>query len=285
MAKKSKTVAVLVTLAVAAVAFVLLDNQFGLTGGFGRVVDGLIARNVEARGGADAWRAVNSLRVSGQMDLGQGMHVPYTIEQKRPGKMCIEFEFDGDLATQCVSGQSGWKVLPYLGRTRPEPMTDIEFREMADTAEIDGLLLDAARRGHDITLAGKAMINGHETFKLEVAMPRNRTAQQPCVDEVTMPRGARRWIYLDAETALEVKLETMRSRNGREHLVETWYSDWRESDGLLMPHRQDSMAEGNREMHWLTVERVTVNPAIDDQRFARPALASSGASGTGSNPS
>ena len=144
MTKKSKTIALLGTLAIAVVAFLLLNSQFGLTGGFGRVVDGLIARNVEARGGVDAWRAVDSLRVAGRMDLGQGMNVPYTIEQKRPGKMCLEFEFDGEVATQCVAGDSGWKVLPYLGRTRPEPMTDIEFREMADTADIDGLLIDAA---------------------------------------------------------------------------------------------------------------------------------------------
>jgi hypothetical protein len=269
MTKKSKTIALLGTLAIAVVAFLLLNSQFGLTGGFGRVVDGLIARNVEARGGVDAWRAVDSLRVAGRMDLGQGMNVPYTIEQKRPGKMCLEFEFDGEVATQCVTGDSGWKVLPYLGRTRPEPMTDIEFREMADTADIDGLLIDAARRGHDVSLVGKEMVNGREAFKLEV----------------TLPRGAKRWIYLDAETGLEVKLETMRMRNGREQLVETWYSDWRETDGLLIPHRQDSKAEGNREMHWLTVERVIVNPSIDDQRFERPALASSAGGSTGSNPS
>ena len=269
MTKKSKTIAALGTLGLAVVAFLILDNMYGLTGGFGRVVDGLIARNVEARGGADKWRAVDSLQVSGYMDLGKGMHVPYTIEQKRPGKMCLEFEFDEKLATQCVSGDSGWKVLPFMGRTRPEPMTDAELADMADTAEIDGLLFESASRGHDVSLVGQETVNGRDTHKLEVVLP----------------RGAKRWIYLDAETALEVKLEATRTLNGKEQLIETLYSDWRETDGILIPHRQDSRAEGEPESHWLTVDSVTVNPPIDDQRFARPSPVNNESAGNGSTSS
>jgi hypothetical protein len=262
-----KTIAIFVALATVVAGFLVLDSIYGLTGGFGRVVDGLIARNVEARGGADAWRNVDSLRMTGRMDLGQGMHVPYTIEQKRPGKMCIEFMFDSELATQCVTGDSGWKVLPFMGRTRPEPMTDMEYRDMADAAGIDGLLFDAARRGHEVSFVGEETIDGRDVYKLEVVLP----------------RGAKRWIYLDAETALEVKLDTIRTRNGRQHLIETWYSDWREQDGLLIPHRQDSKAEGESETHWLTVDSVAVNPPIDDDRFNIPLPVGAGSGANGSN--
>jgi hypothetical protein len=264
-----KAIAVLGTLAVAVVAFLVLNHFYGLTGGYGRVVNGLIARNVEARGGADRWRAVDSLRIAGQMDLGQGLHVPYTIEQKRPGKMCLEFEFDEQLATQCVSQDGGWKVLPFMGRPRPEPMTETEFAEMADAAAIDGLLFDSARRGHEVTLVGKETVKGREAYKLEVVLP----------------RGATRWVYLDAETALEVKLETIRTRNGRQQLIETYYSDWRATDGLLIPRRQDSQAEGEPESHWLTVDNVAVNPPIADERFAKPALVDNRSGGNGSDPS
>ena len=68
-----KTIAIFVALATVVAGFLVLDSIYGLTGGFGRVVDGLIARNVEARGGADAWRNVDSLRMTGRMDLGQGI--------------------------------------------------------------------------------------------------------------------------------------------------------------------------------------------------------------------
>jgi len=257
MSLNSKSIVTIGVVLVAGVAaFLLLDRSFHLTGGHGREVDALIARNVAARGGAEAWRAVSALRLSGQMDLGQGLHVPYTMEQKRPGKMCIEFEFNEQTATQCVSGDSGWKLLPFRGRTTPEPMTELEYRELASAADIDGLLFDSARRGYDIELLGHVTVNGQDAIKLAVSLP----------------DGAERWVYLDSATALELKVEAKRVLRGEERLVETYYSNWEETDGLLIPHRQDTRTEGEGESHFLTVDEVTVNPAIDDERFSIPAF-------------
>ena len=64
-------------------------------------MESLVARNIYARGGAEAWEAVTSVRVAGEMDLGQEMVVPYVLEQKRPDKMCFEFIFDGKAFSSC----------------------------------------------------------------------------------------------------------------------------------------------------------------------------------------
>ena len=125
-----------------------------------RLVNSLVAQNIAARGGSDTWQAVESLRLAGQMDLGQGMHVPYVMEQKRPGKMCLEFVFDEETAVQCVNGESGWKLLPFRGRNKPEAMTEQEYNAMAGGADIDGLLFNAVDRGNKRAdrLAGWARI-------------------------------------------------------------------------------------------------------------------------------
>ena len=60
---------------------------------------------------------------------------------------------------------------------------------------------------------------------------------------------------------------------GRERRVETFYHDWQETEGLLIPRRQETRTEGNNESHFLTVETVRVNPPLDDSRFAMPATA------------
>lgn len=233
-----------------------------------RAVDALVTRNITARGGAEAWRAVSSLRLTGQMDLGQGMHVPYVLDQKRPGKMCLEFVFDEETATQCTNGDSGWKVAPFRGRTTPEPMTEAELRETADSADPYGLLYDHAARGHVVELLGREPVDGRDAFKLKV----------------TLPKGGVRWLYLDAETGLEVKLEALRVVAGREWVVETRYSDWQETDGLLIAHRQETLTRGDTESHFLTVESVTVNPPLDDSHFAMPASGTTDAdSGRGSS--
>ena len=256
MSRKTIVVALVAALA----AGLLIYNSGTLRDA--RLVDSLVARNVEARGGAEAWAAVDSLRISGQMDLGQGMHVPYTIEQKRPGKMCVEFVFNNETATQCVDGENGWKRLPFRGSNMPEMMTELELREMADAAEIDGLLISAADRGDKIEFVSKEEVGDRSAVKLKVIMP----------------RGAVRWIYIDEETGLDIKLESMRVRAGRQRLVETYYYDWQETDGLLIPRRQETLTEGDDEFHFMTVDRVPGNPKLDDSRFAVPALVKDAAS-------
>ena len=139
MSRKSIAVA----LALVLVAAFLVYNSDAMKEA--RFIKTLVARNIEARGGAEAWENVSSLRLSGQMDLGQEMVVPYVLEQKRPDKMCLEFVFDGETAVQCADGKTGWKLLPYLGRTAAESMTEAEYREAADSAEPYGLLYNYAQ--------------------------------------------------------------------------------------------------------------------------------------------
>jgi hypothetical protein len=254
MSKKVMVIA----LALVLVAGILIYNSDAMKDA--RFVKSLVARNIDARGGTEAWEAVSSMRLTGQMDLGQEMIVPYVLEQKRPDKTCFEFVFDGETAVQCTDGKTGWKVLPFLGRATPELMTDAELREAADSAEPYGLLYNFAARGSDVEFVGQESIDGRDTFKLKV----------------TLSRGAVRWLYLDTETALEVKLETMRTISGRERLVQTSYDNWQETDGLLISRWQETLTVGDTESHFLTVDSVTVNPLLEDSRFRMPVAVNAG---------
>lgn len=238
-------------LAAAALALILPAS------GFAQTVDELVARNVAARGGTKAWQAVSSLQLSGRMDVGKGMTVPYLLEQKRPGKMRLEFVFDDETAVQTFDGAAGWKLTPFRGRRNAEPMSDAELREAAGTSDLHGLLFDHAKRGHKVELLGREAVLGRDAFKLQV----------------TLPGGAVRWVYLDAQSGLEVKAEALRKIGGRERRVETFYHDWRASDGLLIARRQETRTEGEKVSHPFTVHSVRVNPPLDDARFAMPAPA------------
>ena len=221
--------------------------------GLAQTVDELVARNVAARGGAEAWRAVSSLRLSGRMDVGQGMLVPYVLEQKRPGKMRLEFVFDGETAVQGSDGKAGWKLTPFRGRTTPEPLSEEEMREAAGSADLDGLLFDYAAKGSRVELLGRETVQERDAFKLRVELS----------------GGAVRWVYLDAESALEVKVDATKVVGTRERKVETFYYDWQEVEGLLVPYRYETRTEGAPAQHLLTVETVRVNPPLDDSRFEK----------------
>ena len=255
--KKSKNI---ITVALAFVVFVsgalLIYNFGGLKEA--RIVNDLVARNIDARGGAEAWKKVSTLKVTGQMDLGQGLSVPYVLEQKRPDKMCFTFEFDKQTATQCVEGDHGWKIAPFRGRDYAEPMTKEELREMADSTDPYGLLYNYSKRDTDIELLGHVKVGDRDAIKLQLIMD----------------KGAVRWLYLDAETALEIKMEMTRTIARRPRHVETVYSDWQKQGDLLIARRQETTTEGDPKPHFLTVEMVSVNPYIADARFAMPAASS-----------
>jgi hypothetical protein len=240
------------TVLVAAVALALPVS------GLAQTVDQLVARNVAARGGAEVWRAVSALRITGRMDVGRGLLVPYVLEQKRPRKMRLEYVFDGETVVQCANGLDGWKLTPFRGQGKPEPLTKDELRELAASADPHGLLFDFVRRGHAVELLGRQQVQDREAFKLQV----------------TLPGGAIRWVYLDAENGLEVKVETVRTIAKRKRLVETYFQDWRTTGGLLLPHRYESRTAGEKDSHLLTVETVVVNPTISNARFARPTAVS-----------
>jgi hypothetical protein len=87
---------------------------------------------------------------------------------------------------------------------------------------------------------------------------------------VSMPGGTVRWVYLDEETGLESKIEYTRVIRGKEHLVESLYSDWKAEAGLLFPGRTDTRMAGTSESQFVTVDKIVVNPDIEDKRFVMP---------------
>ena len=238
---------------VLAAAFALCLPAVGLA----QTVDQLVASNVAARGGAEAWRAVSSLRMTGRMDVGRGMLVPYVLEQKRPRKMRLDYDFDGETVVQSYDGKTGWKLAPFRGRKTPEPLTEEELRGAAGSADLYGLLFDYVRRGHVVALMGREPVDGRDAFKLQV----------------TLPEGVVRWVYLDAESFLDVKVEAERTIAGRVRRVETFYYDWQATEGLLIPRRYETRTEGAKEPNILAVGTVLVNPPINDSRFTMPAAA------------
>ena len=58
-------------------------------------VDELIAKNIAARGGLDKLKAVQTMRMTGKLEVGPGMEAPVTMELKRPKSVRMDFTFEG----------------------------------------------------------------------------------------------------------------------------------------------------------------------------------------------
>jgi hypothetical protein len=54
--------------------------------------------------------------------------------------------------------------------------------------------------------------------------------------------------------------------------VWVYQRDFRPVQGLMVPFVLETAVDGVRQTHKMTVEKVAVNPKLDDTRFAKPGV-------------
>ena len=215
----------------------------------------LIEKNLEAKGGREALAATRSARVNGKMSMG-GMEAPFVYEWKAPDKLRIEFTIQGMTGIQAYDGETGWMVMPFMGKTDAEKMSPEDTAMLKDDADFRGPLFDPESKGYTVAYAGEEDVEGTPTYKLELTKENGEVAH----------------LYLDQEYFLEIKQDSKRTVRGQEVESETAIGDYKEVGGLMMAHSHDvttSMAPGGGQT--MTFESIELNPEIPDERFAMPA--------------
>jgi outer membrane lipoprotein-sorting protein len=223
----------------------------------GKIVD----RNIAARGGLAAWRAVNSLTMSGEMDAGgkQDAKLPFVMSMKRPQKSRLEIKFQEQTAVQVWDGKQGWRVRPFLNRNEVEPYKGAEARSAAAAAELDGPLVDFKKKGTKVELAGTEVVEGRNTYKLKL----------------TLKSGEQIHLWIDAKSFLEAKIDgEPRRMDGRMRKVAVFYRDFKPVAGLQFPHTLETVVDSVKGSHKMTFQAIKVNPPLDDTLFAKPRLGS-----------
>jgi len=217
----------------------------------------IVDKNVAARGGMSAWRAIQSMTVTGKLDAGgkKDTLLPYTLQVKRPNKQRLAIEFAGQTALQVFDGQHGWKLRPYLNRANPEPFSADELRKAVAEPQLDGPLIDYAAKGSKVELEGTEMVGGQGTYRLKV----------------TSKQGHEQHIWVDGSTFLEAKVEgNPRHFDGRMRKVETYLRDFRRVEGVMVPFVAETRIDSVSGGHSMTIEKVVLNERIDDGVFAKP---------------
>jgi outer membrane lipoprotein-sorting protein len=241
----------------------------------------IVDKNIAARGGLKAWHAVQTMRMTGNIDAGKLRTAPpvplyaitktkykipkaaaegkvvqlrFVMDLKRPNKMRFEMEFRGDTAVQAYDGENGWKLRPFLGRSEVEPFTQEEMKQAAQQQQLDGFLIDYAARGSNLEAEGMDKVNGHDAYKLKL----------------TLKDGQVRHIWVDANTFLDVKIDGTRRMDGKPRQVATYMSDYRTVKDLKVPFVMETSVEGVKGSEKIAIQKVDINPKLEDARFTRP---------------
>src|SRR5579884_930909 len=218
----------------------------------------LIAKNLDARGGAAALAAINNVTFEGRTIFPGDFEVTYKETHARLGSTDagrVDFGVQGLDIVQAYDGHEAWRVNPLQGRKDAERMSADEAREMADAALVEGPLLASRTDGSRVDYLGREDFDGTNDYKLKVT--------QKDGDEFTY--------WLDPNTFLEIKVDETRKIRGAEQTTETELGDYEKIAGVYFPMSVESWTQGQPTQRQRTVIATgTANAPLPADYFTEP---------------
>lgn len=221
-------------------------------------LDEVITKTIESSGGSDAWKAVESARITGRMVRGDGgKPASFTLEVKRPNKWRREFGVKGGTEIGACDGEAGW--LLRAKHTKPMPMKFWVSVVGLEIPFFGPLLLDYDTAGDKIELVDEENVGGTAAYKIKV------TRDSGDVDQ----------IYVDANRFLVFRLDRRTERPdgwgrplGWERQI--FVGNYQRFGAVMFPRTFEVRATPQQPAMSMTVDRVELNPGIGDDRFAMP---------------
>jgi hypothetical protein len=246
------------TCAAIAAAFVMPGAALAQT------ADELVAKHVEALGGAAALDAINSLQFEGEMRFPGDFKLTYKeVRAKEKGASRSEAALQGLTLVQAYDGANGWRINPFQGRRDAETMSADEARSVADSGSITGPLVNAKAEGSTVSYLGREEFDGTEAHKLKVV--------QKDGDE---------FVYLlEPESMLAIKVTETRRVRGSQQVSEIELGDYEKVAGVYFPMSIESWQDGqSNQRQRINIAKAQANVPVTAAMFAQPASPASSTS-------
>jgi hypothetical protein len=235
------------------------------TEAWAETADELVAKNLAARGGAEALAAIHTYQSKGELRFPGDFKLAYTETRSCPAdgtEVCavrIDAAIQGLTLIQAYDGKDGWRVNPFEGRKDAERMGPDDARALADEALIDGALLAARVKGSKVDYLGREDIDGTQAYKLRVSQS----------------DGTVYTYYLDPDVFLEIKVIEQRTIRGAEKETETDLADYEKVAGVYFPFSITSGPLNAKDKQTITIAAGEANVAVPPGTFEMPAPAPS----------
>ena len=224
--------------------------------------DELIARHIEARGGAERLKSIQSLRREGRLLVAFGdqiIELHLVDLQARPGRRRVEATLQGLTDVQAYDGKEAWQIDPFQGRKDPERLAPDEVKTLVLGADLDTPLVDYRAKGHSVQYLGLEDVEGSPAHKLRVALKSG--------DEITY--------FMDPDSMMVIRAIEKQLVRGTEKEVETDFGEYERVNGVWEPMSEESGAKGSsaNEKERSLFEKAEANVPLNDAVFAFPVAA------------
>jgi len=207
--------------------------------------------SIEAAGGQAAHAALRGLRATGVTRVGE-VEVRFVLHAERPNRLHIETLGEKGSLVRAFDGERA----PWLQAGAKASLRRLEAADEGDfirEADFDSLLYDHQRRNISLDYAGEAKIDGRPMQKLLATVNFSETVT----------------LFIDEETHLLARRESIRKVHGKDLRVRTDFSDYQSCRGVLFPRRIRTSI-GERVLSDTSITGLEANPRLPPGFFAPP---------------
>jgi outer membrane lipoprotein-sorting protein len=221
-----------------------------------QTVDEIVAKTVEAKGGAAKWKTIDTVQMTGKVVIhpAGGLEGGITLLLKRPNQSRQDVVIKNVTVTQAFDGTTGWAVNP-MAPTGPAPVEmPAQMVEAMKQKDFDGPLVDYKTKGHTVELVGKEKLADADVYHLKV----------------TLKTGMVQHYFIDAASGNELKTtEDVPDPSGAKVSMVTELSKYQAVNGVQMPFVVKQTVDGKPVVD-IMLEKIDFNTAVPDDAFKMP---------------
>lgn len=203
-------------------------------------VEEIIEKHINAHGGAEKWDNIFSMAINARFTAFSEENEFYAIKSNG-GQYYSDLTIGQHKVKEAFNGTSGWTIDPWHGFLYPRLLNKVEDNVFHQKAEFFTPFYKYKEKGMKVELLGEENVDGIDTYAIKL----------------TRRSGLVETWYLDKATFLEYKSESDWVDFAMRSPAESFFDDFREVDGLVIPFYVERMF-GQRD-RILVIEEVAFN--------------------------
>lgn len=215
-----------------------------------QTADEVIQKYSAAMGGLDAFNKVTTVKMTGTV-VAQGNEFPLTTQMVNNKAVRTDVDVQGQQIVNVYNNGTGWKINPYAGAESATEITGQELIDAKAQASIANHLMDYKNRGHKVEFAGQEDVEGVKCFKIKLTNKDDNKVSS---------------YYISSSNYMLVKSVGLRDIQGQQMEVETFYSDFKDINGLKFAMSRSQKMQGNV-FQEVKLEKVELNVPVDESIF------------------
>jgi hypothetical protein len=214
------------------------------TKAYSQTVDEIIDKHIQAIGGKEAWKKVNTIKQEAIIDAnGTEIALELITVNQKGSRQTISFA--GMQGYSLYTPAAGYNFYPWQGHMKPEAITPEELKENEDNLDTQGPLIDYKEKGHMAEYVGMDEFEGTDCYKIKL----------------TEKSGKIITFYIDPSNYFIIHSVTITKANGHESESKTDYSNYKKlPEGIWVPL---NIGGGNT----VKIKRTEINVPVDETIF------------------